>query len=882
MPHNPKKKTTRRKSERRAIKDDTPEDLAKNESPESVLASSSCLRNDSLETALDSLELSTASSGAPEIIATETHTTIDQQGGKEEKKEREADSISLTASIVNEEEEIKNLDSEEDHELALPDGVEKIPEYTDVLKEDMYSFQIDEPELSRFPDLDRLFSEVIGSIEKNFRPSHVMQELRRFYDLLVQYRQNENNILEKLKSREEELKWLAHKTKRDPRLMKIIQLADGWRQERAEVEKRNVELICQVDLLHGDLRCMEQSTQIMQLNLERMQGELKENEENTSDLKQCQDTAMEREGRLNFLEYSLHHLQSEAKEKQKQHEEALQSLEQCEGELRSMITLETKFRQKEHENRNLVAERDLLKSQVAAHNSNAENSQKRLVVMDRTMTDLKCKLKAFKTNVSHMEVTVKKLNRHLANKRNQCSVLEEEKDRALHDVELLKMKVKEGEDEIKKINTKLKDRNILLHHKERKLKDIKEKLETVEERETVARKETVALNKTICNMERRETTAKREIDLMNTKIINADVRLRKEMTSLTLASSKADSLAKSLDVTLVQLKNCTSRNNSLRAEQLDADSRLKTFQALCDDHVRTIAQGEKNMASLIHNTKKLDQEVTKYRDTVFLLRGKNQVLTADAFSQLETTRILQKHLESTAKEGKSMMKAMDDQEKVLLSLRKAELKARSQLAQLEIENNAQKNTLERAVDQLGIQKTEASNLMMALRKVEEELRSSIVRETALCRDRDIFATRVIQGNIKLELQTIKLRHMEDVIMKGNKDYEDRITDITLLRREIRTLRRKLKLLDNTKYVNSELRAFNVKRYIVRSKSQGYTSKQVARLVTLQGLVVLVTLLQLKTIGSESHACGIGFKQLLKLPEIGVGLNQSATSPFVDA
>ncbi|KAH9518748.1 hypothetical protein Btru_006137 [Bulinus truncatus] len=134
---------------------------------------------------------------------------------------------------------VSSMSRSDKHKSApkLPQILVRAPELKAVYDEVVYEVDLDPPFLTPYPDVEEMYHKAQQKVTANSTPDVYRSELRKVYEVLSQVRSNEAELKRKLTKREHEVEDLVFRLKQDPRVAKVLVLADRWRREKAEAEE---------------------------------------------------------------------------------------------------------------------------------------------------------------------------------------------------------------------------------------------------------------------------------------------------------------------------------------------------------------------------------------------------------------------------------------------------------------------------------------------------------------------------------------------------------------------------------------------------------------------------------------------------------------------
>ncbi|XP_059166550.1 uncharacterized protein LOC131948864 [Physella acuta] len=752
-------------------------------------------------------------------------TTVEQSksnvvNGADESDEDEDQEDDVVEDEPNEPKEIKETPTRSNTEIvaepAKSSQDQRIlyslsAELKDIYEEGLVEMEMDELLITPFPDIEEMHKKILARIEGCFTLPIVKSEFRKLCEILSQARINENEIKKRLTKREAEVQELATKLRRDPRVVKVLYLADRWRKERNDAEEVGNEYLAELNSIKTDLKTMDTTITSLKRANKKMMEEIKQRKKLEQVLEELEESNLAKDRAIAEITEQLINTQQKAirdgQAADKAQEELMQKLVAAPDRHRHRVEALTKQLDK------LYMERADTKAE--------------LKIKTKTIESLGCQVNASKYNLQVIKKT-------LMTFKSKCNRLEDKLNNQLNRYRL-------REKEIEKAGAVIADLKLSLSRADRQKKVLteninKEKLEAV-----MCKGQLESLNKRIfkrddeiknlqeeirklqhtihCSnlvenrMEKKQESCQREIKCLNTRIFVDEAKINsfsdvanQQKNLLNTARTNMEALAKNLNKIVSDLKVVVRRWEDCCGESLDKSNMIRHLEVVCRQHEDTIRVQDSKNDSLVVNAKKLELLLKNTKDGMLQLRQKNAEAVTEAHTQSELFNMLKYMLKFTEAEKESIYKISEKTETNLILLKQRDAKRLHEIMRLSEEVYAQKLLVKNFIKSLENEKHETAHLIHVLREVDEEHLVLRRNYDKIRTERDFLGALVIKWKTEADLMVKKMNIMKGMLKTGFLEIYGQYQDMRLLKIEIKNLRRKLKSYMYTESLNKELRS----------------------------------------------------------------------------
>eukprot|EP00053_Salpingoeca_punica_P007868 m.71478 g.71478 ORF g.71478 m.71478 type:complete len:880 (-) comp14366_c0_seq1:171-2810(-) len=678
-----------------------------------------------------------------------------------------------------------------------------------------------------FDALERDFNMVLEELGSDSALERFRQEYERLHGALRKSHDSEKRLMSKCRELNAELVSNAAK----------MQSVAAHEDEETVIERLRMEVKeawAQVDVakeseekLKTDIVRLREEIDELTQSIEQAEQETPSTGEDIGVLiQQKKEIGVERD---QLLAQSMQ-LRANISELERKHAETTAALKQTEAENADMaeqlrqkkIEIERETRRKEEFERDLKAH----KTDLDAKSSEVESRQRALEDTNREVVGLSAIVQEKRMEIERMQA-----EQHASNLRigKLVKQLEEQK--------LAQQTLSEDTASLKDELRLRQDETVRLKHEAARIQKMNDaichKIKLSEDRRMEAENKRDELASDVSSLERELAVMRKQVET-DRKLLDDLTRTRDVISKKMLQAGKETEVQEALvmmhEATKKHLEQELSRYrddaqrmrqqmSQLEKERDRYSSEAAAHQARCVQALEEVKLAE----SHIFENKKLiaDAELKlKQQQSLFEavrndrnLYSKNLIEAQDEINEMKRKLKIMNHQidqlkeEVTAKEGALVRQHASHEE-----VEQQKVKLKGELDRLKADNAKQQKDIL-------AQRAEQEKLQRALQDADRERMKQQKQADSAVNERDILSAQLIRRNDELNLVYEKLRIQDNTLAKGEAQYQQRLEDIRLLKREIRKLRREKTLIAKNMAAVDALKqeVFRTQRQLVRER-----------------------------------------------------------------
>ncbi|KAK3728858.1 hypothetical protein RRG08_014275, partial [Elysia crispata] len=700
----------------------------------------------------------------------------------------------------------------EDDEPAdeLPPDFQILPVYQKILEEPLPPMEIFSPFKAEEGEIGVVITKMDTRLRKNHTYRAFMEETR---ELLV-YVLNEIKIRKTLQGqllqREKEMMGLIEHYKRDPRVTKVLMLADHWRANNEQSEERVQSLLQEIQSITADFKLLESKMFTMQKRQEKLEAQIHKNKTCEHEKEVLEEHILSKEKAMivmgvhvDQLTTALTDMTTETAQKEQEFKAKLDAAPDRHAARVAALTrelevmsLEKDYKVQEardlHEHVNgLIVENSRTSDRVKLLTTSVKQMKAQVRSMEArhriVMTKNKVLARQLDVNnavakTAELEIRSFVTQNSLLQKRVQdlTTQMKAENNRytsALRTVSLLDIENKKLKEEV--TETKYANRNLQ---------------KNIDELEKFSRQNEFQA----ANCARLHQKENQKVKEMQRKVTVSARHIRAALHNINIMGQELDKNADMLRVLDIDLLRCQAENDKSHStithlyRVLDTKENLIRLQVKENDAL-VISKNRmvESLRSCFNSKNKLQNEVSRV----------HSVKTA-----LEDAAYTQKFmLEFVQSERDGALRNRKQSDEAVVILQRKQIARIAQITRANEKCSLLRVQLDTVHRQLTVQKKEVHSLHQALKMAEGVIKGLGNSYKTLLMQRDMFGSRILQQNNEAEISRIKLETMMNVMDNGHMCYRDRCNDIKVLKKEIQNLRRKIKALEHTESLCHDLR-----------------------------------------------------------------------------
>ncbi|KAJ9575837.1 hypothetical protein L9F63_007295 [Diploptera punctata] len=705
----------------------------------------------------------------------ETHEDENQEDGAEEKEEieetteelpRQASVRQVYKDIHAQLEDMEGMENFDREYTRLFQEYCKITSYAETLDEENYmmveKIKDYEIKLEKAIEINNANREIISRYKNDIEYARKMMDASHFREM---------NSQEVMEAQTKEISQLHNKIERLSRLIYQTDDFDSAKQEKEELlkEKEN---------LNREITMMKQRIENVNTMKESFENDI-------LDLKrQLEDKIDE-----------LKRLRQEMKDKTKQYND-------------SSKKLETEY------------------AKCKSERVSAEEKIKELqaVLIDKQTTEEKLNFcidqnEHYKNEFFNASLEIAKTNKELESKMRDIEKLTRDNANKTKDLA-------QKRDELSKLRLEFSREGI-------KREKISRKLETAEAQKISAQRDAERFKSIITELQKNLETVKKQADEDKTEI--CDLQKEKLILSRNILQAAATAHEQSK-----QLKLRDQIKNNLQIEidnfTIESQKQKKEISSLSRERDRCILETKEltqKINELLHETKqkkntiidlkkKLTEVDTKYQ----MQQNLCQTLEGERNSLNKLLLEAQYNISDLKKEIKGLNHQTEELKEGIAAKERQLMKKQSILKKTEKEREHMRVELQKTRDELESSRQEIFSLNIDMRKLEKIIREAdtlskkqMLENEHLTNEQTILGTQLANKTDKLSNLYEKERLLQDALLKGETQYNQRLEDVRLLKLEIKKLRHERNLLTKNIYGTTDMRQqnFHLERDLTREK-----------------------------------------------------------------
>ncbi|KAH9629898.1 hypothetical protein HF086_008189 [Spodoptera exigua] len=456
---------------------------------------------------------------------------------------------------------------------------------------------------------------------------------------------------------------------------------------------------------------------------------------------------------------------------------------------------------------------------IASLNDKLAKAEKSIERRDRQLSSLTTKLEA-----AHSEQEA--ATTRSAQLREQLETMNADLDRARTELSNTSKELKNAIDDNNKIrNEAAKLSKQLLQQSKRYqlLEHNKVGVETDRERlrqQVSVMERDLMINKKQAESDRRDIeNLKREKDILNKNIQKIQNEALENLNMLDLQEQRRKQLEHELDVNTAQIQK---QRLMIRTFEKDKDRMLEETIALNEKIDEITEEVRLRTADILDLKKALREETIKSRKLSVALdatRAERNMLHKNYTEALDEIQDLKQKMKMLAYQIEQLKEDISGKESGLKSCEGflGKCNKKNEQLRMEIQNGLAKLSEARA-DIAALRQEEAR-----LNRIVQEgdtARAKLIKELeGLMNERDVVGAQLVRRNDEISLLYEKIRILEITLQRGERQYEQRVEDIRLLRLEIIRLRKEKNLLSKgiENMTDLRLEVFNLERELGRER-----------------------------------------------------------------
>ncbi|KAJ0170912.1 hypothetical protein K1T71_013684 [Dendrolimus kikuchii] len=311
----------------------------------------------------------------------------------------------------------------------------------------------------------------------------------------------------------------------------------------------------------------------------------------------------------------------------------------------------------------------------------------------------------------------------------------------------------------------------------------------------------------------------REKDILNKTMQKLQNDAIENLQMLNLQEQRRKQLEHELEVNATQI---TKQRLIIRQMEKDKDRMLEEAIAL-NEKIDDISEEVRlRMADILDLTKALREEAIKARKLSVALdatRAERNMLHKNYTESLDEIQDLKQKLKMLAYQIEQLKEDISGKEVGLKSCEGVLAKCNKKNEQLRTEIQAGITKLSEARADIAALRQEEARLNRIVQE-GDTARAKLMKELeGLMNERDVVGAQLVRRNDEISLLYEKIRILEVTLHRGEKQYEQRVEDIRLLRLEIIRLRKEKNLLSKgiENMTDLRLEVFNLERELGRER-----------------------------------------------------------------
>lgn len=695
-------------------------------------------------------------------------------------------------------------------EMDLPPDFVILPIYEEIMEDPLPPMEVFPPFKVQGEEIEDVILKMDMRIRKNPSYRAFLDETKNLLIYVLQEVKLRRTLQNMLLTRESEMKAYQEYQRRDPRVCKVIALADHWRKSNETSEEKAQQLLQEIQNLTAETKLLETKLASMQKRQEKLEMQIHKHKTCEQEKDQLEEkimvkekTTMQLAEQMEQLEETVKTMTNDAAQKEAEFKLKLESAPDRNAFKITNLTRELEIMTMDKE----YKQQEIKELQAQVNALMAENSR----TSDRVSL-LMSSVKSLKTQWKNLE-----LRHRIVVSKNKGLIRQVEASLKASKISSIDLSTFHTENSIlrKKVASLTKElreeksRNgTILRHVSR----LEEQLQAVKTDLEAKKYENSKLEKNIEVSTRK--AAKCGSELANTAVLNH------------LQTQKVLDLQKKFNLSIRHLKFAHTNLVVLNDEVDRAEEALRCLKS---ELIRCQQQNVRNHSTITHlyqmldcsenmvrlQIKENDALVISKNRLVDILRncGNQKSSLQNEVSRLQTVKTA---LEDVASTHKFMLEFVESErdgalrnhkltEDVIVILQRRQVAKIAQLTRSNGLNSKLLLQLEELQNQLIMQKREVTNLSKALKHAEGILMQSDYSYQSILSQRDMFGARILQQNNEMKVTQIKMAEMTQALDKGETCYRDRCNDIIVLKKEIQILRKKVKSLEHLESLNRELR-----------------------------------------------------------------------------
>ncbi|KAF5397258.1 cilia- and flagella-associated protein 58 [Paragonimus heterotremus] len=537
------------------------------------------------------------------------------------------------------------------------------------------------------------------------------------------------------------------------------------------------------------------------------------------------------------------------KERDEQQEENRKLREQIEETRNRTVSLQNEIL----ESQNKISD---LNQEMQAKNTEAQRELRRKERMERELKQVRAEVEAKMEEIRVTSAAVDKLKQELRQKEEDNRSTKVSLEQANRQLQVTETKLKESQ---AKLEQQIQITDSVMVENQSRLSEVKQREDEVNNLKTECNKimkQREAAQKKLRQSEEEKTSLEALRDRLRSEVQAYDTEIELMKKSQEADRRACDELAKEREQLNKNLTRAVAQTNKqtnlLKMHELskqNLEQEIVNYRDEAQKQRKIIYKLERERDRYITDASELTQRVLqnmdelKYREMQIF---ENKKRIAEAETKLKQQQNLYEAVRSDRNlYSKNLIEAQDD-----IAEMKRKLKILShQIDQLKddiatkeatlVKENLDRQRVEKEKEQLTkelqrmrvqatenrayieAQEAEESKLLKIVAEAEQERLKEKKEHEQVISERDILGSQLVRRNDELALLYEKIRIQQSILSKGERQYNQRLRDLNLLKQEVRKLRREKAVLQCTasKVEDLKTEVHRVQRELVRERTR---------------------------------------------------------------
>ncbi|XP_018404761.1 PREDICTED: cilia- and flagella-associated protein 58-like [Cyphomyrmex costatus] len=651
-------------------------------------------------------------------------------------------------------------------------------------------------------------------------------EYTRLYESLYKAHRNEKELSEQCMLLKNEIMDNTHK------IYKLKETVEAQENDIARLKQEVTKTTKLADAAHAREQNAQEMIENLRLNITKLGLEIEQKnkqlaaEKDITVSKKKENLLKEREiliSELETMRQRMKNMSSYAEELEKKNSEVNQQMTEMQGTIGMQlneISREKGVRERlEMDVRQLQEEIIIKKNELEVANVSIEANTNNVTRLESLMKDQKIadeKLRKemsklmlkkinLQTDFDNAIIETEKLEKELSDRGKQIRSIMYELNRAKedsakykHEKDLIEKRFLKAESEQSKLKRELKQTLIIVKNVEHAAQTCqKEQLEDKQRFEILLReKNNIALSK---------ETAYEQIKRLDHELLLCGRGKKKLEHELNTLTQTIDDMKKQMEII-----------------EKDRDRYSTAVQGLEQQLEKQISETKQKQVEVMDYKKRLVDSETKYRQHQSLfeaVRAERNLCNRNLIETQEEVQDLKNKLKVTSQQTEQLKEDITMKEANLVKKEFLLRKVEKEKEELKIDLRASRME----ISDLRQQIEEAKKKEKSLRQAIHQADSDIVRQKKnidnVMNERDILGTQLVRRNDELGLQYSRIKVLNRTLQCGEKQYNQKLGDIRLLKFEVKRLRTEKMLLEKNIFNVSDLRqeVFHLNRDLTKEK-----------------------------------------------------------------